>query len=221
MELVPPLVSGRRPLVVGQVHRLLCQGYQARWTKSQHRVLLLVALSYQLAHRLLEDLALTPQPLPSRRLRWAPCPRSERILATRIIWSSVGSARTQPLLRTHAFMAELPEALVSQTLAWAPPVVQPVDRNGACAVFANHLSALLARQRLPNQLIRVRRLQYGSALQRTLPEICQGIVHVLAPLYAEHRRRIAELAPDERQALLLTGYSRATYFRLKGGTDAS
>ena len=220
LEIVPPLKSGGRPLVVGQVHRLLSREGETRWPKGQRNALLLVALSYQLARRLLEDLALAPQPLAPRRLRWKLHPRSERIPASAISWTGVGSVKAQPLPATHAFMAELPEALLLQMLAWAPPVVEPV-RHGASAVVANLLTALLARQRLPDRRIQVWRMHYGTPQQRTLPEICQGMVHVLAPIYAQHQRRIAELAHDVTQACLLTGYSRAQYFRLKGGKDGS
>ena len=181
--------------------------------------MLLVALSYQLARRLLEDLALAPQPLAPRRLRWKLRPGSARIPSSGILWSGIGSAKARPLPRTHAFMAELPEALVRQALAWAPPLVEPADRHGDSTVVANHLSALLARQRMLGQRVQVQRMHYATAQHRTLPEICQGIVHVLQPVYGQHRRRIAELAPDETQARLLTDYSRAQYFRLKGGSD--
>lgn len=219
LEIAPPLKSGGRPLVVGQVHRLLSREGEARWSKGHSNALLLVALSYQLARRLLEDLALAPQPLAPRRLRWKLCPRPERIRASEIIWTGVGSVKAQPLPATHVFMAELPEALVLQALAWAPPVVEREDRHGNSAVVANHLTALLARQRLPNQRVQVRRMHYATPQHRTLPEICQGVVHVFEPVYARHQRRIAERAPDEMQARLLTGYSRAQYFRLKGGKD--
>lgn len=211
------MTSGGRPLVVGQVHRLLAKAGEARWSKRHGNALLLVALSYQLARRLLEDLALAPRPLVHRRLRWKLCPRSERIRASEIIWTGVGSVKVQPLPVTHAFMAELPEALVRQVLEWAPPVVAREDRHGNSAVVANHLTALLARQRLQDQRVQVWRMHYATAQHRTLPEICQGIVHVLAPVHARHQRRIAELAPDATQARLLSGCSRAQYFRLKGG----
>ena len=201
---------------MGQVHRLLAQAGEARWSKRHSNALLLVALSYQLARRLLEDLALAPQPLESRRLRWKLCPRSERIRASEIIWTGVGSVKVQPLPATHMFLAELPEVLVLQALAWAPPVVER-DRHGASAVVANHLTALLARQRLKDQRVQVWRMHYATAQHRTLPEICQGVVHVLEPVYARHQQLIAELVPDETQACLLTGYSRAQYFRLKSG----
>lgn len=213
------MTSGGRPLVVGQVHRLLAKAGEARWSKRHSNALLLVALSYQLARRLLEDLALAPQLLEPRRLRWKLCPRFERIRASEIIWTGVGSVKAQPLPATHAFMAELPKALVLQALAWAPPVVEREDQHGNSAVVANHLTALLARQRMPDQRVQVWRMHYAAPQHRTLPEICQGIVHVLAPVYAQHQRRIAELAPNATQACLLTGYSRAQYFRLKGGKD--
>ena len=206
-------------MVVGQVHRLLSREGEARWTKGHHNALLLVALSYQLARRLLEDMALAPQPLAPRRLRWKLHPRSERIRASEIIWTGVGSVKAQPLPRTQTFLAELPKALVLQALAWAPPVVEREDRHGNSAVVANHLTALLARQRMPDQRVQVWRMHYATPQHRTLPEICQGIVHVLAPVYARYQRLIAELAPDESQARLLTGYSRAQYFRLKCGKD--
>ena len=220
LEVAPPLKSGGRPLVVGQVHRLLSREGEARWSKGHSNALLLMALSYQLARRLLEDLALAPQPLAPRRLRWKLCPRSERIRASEIIWTGVGSVKAQPLPATHVFMAELPKVLVLQALAWAPPVVERV-RHGASAVVANHLTALLARQRMPDQRVQVWRMHYATPQHRTLPEICQGIVHVLAPVYARHQRLITELAPDETQACLLTGCSRAQYFRLKGGQDGA
>jgi len=174
-------------LVVGQVHRLLSREGEARWSTGKGNTLLWVALNYQLACRLLEDLALAPQPLAPRRWRWKPCPRSERIRASGIVWSGIGSAKAQPLPRTHAFMAELPEALVLQALAWAPPVVAPEDRYGTSGVVANHLTALLARQRMPDQRVRVWRLHHATALQRPLPEICQGVAHVLAPVYTRHQ----------------------------------
>jgi len=104
-------------LVVGQVHRLLSQASAARWSTGKGHTLLLAALNYQLARRFLEDLALAPQPLAPRRLRWKLCPRSERIWASDIIWTGVGSVKAQPLPATRAFMAELPEALVRQALA--------------------------------------------------------------------------------------------------------
>ena len=203
---------------MGQLHRLLAQDGETRWSTGKGNALLLAALNYQLARRLLEDLALAPQPLTPRRLRWKLRPGSARIPASGILWLGIGSAKTQPLPRTHAFMAELPEALVRQALAWAPPLVEPADRHGVSAVVANHLSALLARQRMLGQRVQVQRMHYATAQHHTLPEICQGIVHVLQPVYEQHRRRIAELAPDETQARLLSGYSRAQYFRLKGGT---
>jgi hypothetical protein len=219
LEIVPPLKSGGRPLVVGQVHRLLSREGETRWPKGQRNALLLVALSYQLARRLLEDLALTPQPLAPRRWRWKLCPGSERIRAGEIVWSGLGSAKARPLPRTQSFLAELPEGMVLEALAWAPPVVQPADRDGASCVVANYVSALLARQRLADRMVQVRRLQHATSLQRPLPEICQGIVHVLEPVYEQHRRRITELAPNEVLAHLLTGCSRAQYFRLKEGRD--
>lgn len=112
IEIAPRLTSGGPPLVVGQVHRLLAKAGEARWSKRHSNALLLVALSYQLARRLLEDLALAPRPLVHRRLRWILRERSERVRASGLIWSGIGSLRAQPLPVTHAFMAELPEALV-------------------------------------------------------------------------------------------------------------
>ena len=218
MEIAPPLRFGGRPLVVGQLHRLLAPSGPARWSTGKGHALLLAALNYQLTRRLLEDLDLAPQPLTPKRWRWKLRQGAERIPVSGIVWSGIGSAKAQPLPRTHAFVAEIPEALVRQALAWAPPVVEPADRHGDSAIVANHLSALLARQRLPDQRVQVWRMHYATARHRTLQEICQGIVHGLEPVYEQHRRRIAELAPDETQARLLSGYSRAQYFRLKGGT---
>ncbi len=217
LEIVPWIASGGRALVVGQAHRLLAQGDPGRWSKGQRHALLLLALSYQMARRLLEDLALEPAPLGPRTWRWKLCPGSEKIPASTLLWSGIGSGQVKPLPRTHGFMAELPETLVQQVLAWAPPVVAPADRSGNCLVMADHVSALLARHRLPGQRIRVVRTRYATGVPRAIPEICQALVHALGPVFTAQERRIAEFAPDEAHARLLTGYSRAQYYRLKGG----
>ena len=218
LEIAPPLLLAGRVLVVGQLHRLLTSRKPARWSTGKNHALLLAALNFQLARRLLDDLDLGPQPLTPRRWRWKLREGAEHIPVSGIVWSGVGSAQAQPLPRTHAFIAELPEALVRQVLAWAPPLVEPTtDRYGYSAVVANHLSALLARQRLLGQQVQVLRMCYATAQHRTLPEIAQSTVHALQPIYEQHRRRIVELALDQSQAHLLTGYSRAQYFRIKGG----
>lgn len=175
--------------------------------------LLLASFNYRLAQRLLTDLALTPGALTPKRWRWQQSPRAERLPASKITWSGFVSAK--PLPETRAFLENVPDEMVRQVLKWAPPLLQPSRANGTSFVVANFLSALLARQRFPDQVIQVRRLGHAISSGRTLPEICQGTVHVLHPVFLQHRRRIAQLAPDEATAKLLSGYSRAQYFRIK------
>ena len=115
LEIVPPLKSGGRPLVVGQVHRLLSREGETRWPKGQRNALLLVALSYQLARRLLEDLALTPQPLAPRRWRWKLCPGSERIRAGEIVWSVLATDAVECSVAPAAGLWATPIAAAQNT----------------------------------------------------------------------------------------------------------
>lgn len=216
-EIAPRLDSGGRLLAVGQLHRLL-HGEQGRWSRTKGQALLLAAFNYQFSLRLVGDLGLSPCELVTpRRWRWQLKPRVERVLATNMVWPGLGSALARPLPRTRSFIGQIPEGMVQEILNWAPPVVQSPGPDGTSRVVANHLSALLARHLLPDQRVPIRRLRHTSSLQRPLPEVCQGIAHALEPLYAQHRQRIAELAPDEHVAYLLTGYSRAQYFRIRDG----
>ena len=117
--------------------------------------------------------------------------------------------------KTSRLIAALPDELVAQLIAWAPPVVAPPDADGSLTVISAHWSAVLARQRLPGGRVRVRGLLTKPVVHRSLPEICCGLVSLLGPLVEDRRAVIAALAGSEMIAQLLTGYSRATFFRLR------
>ena len=130
-------------MVVGQLHRLLAQGGQSRWSTGKGDALLLVAFNYQLALRLLDDLGLAPVALSPKRWRWQLSPKVEWIRTGEIVWRGVDAAQARPLPGTRAFLDAVSDDMVQQVLDWAPPVVQKRGGDGSSSVVANYLSALL------------------------------------------------------------------------------
>lgn len=145
-------------------------------------------------------------------------PGSHFVRAAALSWDGPVAVEARPLLLTAAFVRALPEPLLDHMLQWAPPVVGPRSTWGRWAVVANHFSALLVRQRRPGRAVRVRRVAHPLAHPCSLLEVAQAAVRLFAPVCEHEVRRVAGLAGGPDEAWLLTGFSRAEYFRAKGRT---
>lgn len=214
-EIAPPLMDGSRPAVVGLLHRLLSAPALGR--RESHGIdnaLRLAALNCRLAGSLLADLGSAAKLPRAQRWRTQMQPGSVRVSPLALIWSPLQAGDMRPLPLTREFLDAVPDHLALAVLRWAPPVVAPGTARGEHRVVANHISALLARQRLGAGDVRVRCLAHSTSLARTLPEICQAIALVLSPLCDRHRDRILRLARDEVEGWVFTGLRRAQYFRV-------
>jgi hypothetical protein len=188
------------------------EGVVQRRTRKWNRALLLAAYLWNLSSALLADLGESPKLPEPRRSRWAIEPSITRVPASTLCWTG-GSI--QPLPATREFLSTVPEPFIRNLLAWAPPVVIPADRDGNCRVVGNQLIAMLARNRIPHIRVPVRRCIVATGIRRPLPEVAQGFAVILKSLVEENRPRVALMAEVAELACLLSGYSRATYFRLK------
>lgn len=214
-EVAPPLMDGNRPAVAGLLHRLLSEpGSVGRKSGGVDNALRLAALNCRLASGLLADLGVVAQLPRVQRWRMQTHPGSIRVAPLALVWSPPGPDEMRPLPFTREFLDAVPAQLAIEVLRWAPPVVAPTSTRGEYRVVANHLSALLARQKSGVGEVRVRRLSHSTSLARTLSEICQMIALVLSPLCDRHRDRILRLARDEVEGWIFTGLRRAQYFRV-------
>jgi hypothetical protein len=130
-------------------------------------------------------------------------------------WTGAGLDGLRPLPATRALLDATPEPFIWRLLAWAPPVVIRGDRDGVFHVVGNHGIALQARYRIPNRLVPVRQCTTGTSLRRPLPEVAQGLASLLGPLYEANRQKVAQIVTDEQLGCVLSGYSRAQYFRAR------
>lgn len=208
-EISPRLKANGKLSVVGHLHDLIKDVPDSQYREQKSRALMLAAVNYQVASRILDDLGIRAQyPEPIRWVRQM-APRSVRVPAHALLWASVSPATIRPLPLTQSYLNDLPIELVTSTLEWAPPVVTPADRNGRHTVVANHITALLANQLMANQDISTRILTRTTSLKRDISEICGGIVKVMKPLYVANRKRIAAYAGRLPDAPPLSGYGRA------------
>lgn len=214
-EVAPPLMDGSRSAVVGVLHRLLCDPVSMLGkTAGIDNALRLAALNCRLAECVLADLGVGADLPRVQRWQTQMQPGSVRVSPWALSWPPLGAGEMRPLPLTGAFLEALPDRLALTVMRWAPPVVAPASARGEHRVVANHVSALLARQKLRAGDVRVRCLAHSTSLARTLTEICQAIALVLSPLCDRHRDRILRLAHDEVEGRVFTGLRRAQYFRV-------
>lgn len=216
--LLPPLARGDVPLPIGLLHRWASEGKVPRRTLGWQRALLLAAYLHRVSSALLTDLgmdqdgAVFPEIEP---WRWAPEPFEAKMLAGRLEWTGGGLVALRPLPATRQMLNAVPRPFAKSLIQWAPPYVVQADRDGMSRVLGNHWVALQARMLIPDTRIAVRRSAVASAMRVSLPAVAQGLVTLLRPLYDAQREEIARFAIGEDLARLLTGYSRAQYFRVK------
>lgn len=226
-ELFPPLRLGtQQALPIDVLHRLLA-GVPVRRFTGWRNALLLAALEYRVADCLLTDFELSPSPFQPYRARWIPSRKTERVASDQIIWLGLHDpGNLRPLPATRALLEQLPQGFVRTALTWAPPVVEP-DRPGQpVQVHSNHLMAFLSHWFRVGE-VPIRRLEHRTAVQRTLPEVAQGVAYALGPLWQSSRVELPRFnlagllcEPEARQvARLLSGYSRAQFFRIRRGVD--
>lgn len=207
-------MDGNRPAVVGVLHRLLADPASVRWASgSVDNALRLAALNCRLAGCLLADLGVAAELPRAHRLRTRIQPGPVRVTPSALIWPPSRPDHIRPLPATRELLETVSGDLAHAVLRWAPPVVVPTAR-GEYRVVANHLSALLARQKSGVGDVRVRCLAGSTSLTRTLPEACQTIATVLSPLCDRQRDRILRLARDEVEGWIFAGLRRAQYFRV-------
>lgn len=183
----------------------------------EQRALIVCALGYQIASRVLEDLALGPRlPDPVRWKRKLQ-PRPLRIAGHHLFWGKPAAGHLGLLAKTRAYLRDLPDALIDSMLAWAPPVVLGLDNSGRHRVVANHISALLMHQCRADVQVTVRQTVHRTELCRSLAVMCQATRYVMEPLFLAHRQRIARIAGKLPDAQVLTGYGRSHAADLMGG----
>lgn len=211
-ELLPPIGLGDVPLPVCLLHRWVSEGVVPSRTRKWKRALLLAAYLWHLSSALLADLGESPKLPEPRRTRWAIEPSITRVPACTLYWTG---ASIRPLPATRQLLNDVSESFIRNLLAWAPPVVIPADRDGNHHVVGNQLIAMLARSRIPQFRVPVRRCAAATGIRRPLSEVAQGLAVVLRALVEENRDQVALMAEGAQLACRLSGYSRATYFRLK------
>jgi len=216
-EVAPPLMAEGRLTAFAHLHQLILSPQPERWSPALKDALRLAAIIYQCSRRVVADTGAVPT-LPVVR-RWRPQlrPSWSSVPASTLIWRDVDAKNIQPLPRTQRYLDDLPEIIIDRTLGSATPVVMPCNRDGYHWVVAGHISAFLARQRRPDVNVRVRLLERGVPRKRSLPEICADTAHLLEPLFRRHRRFLAGISIDDWEASFLAGFSRAQYFRIRGG----
>lgn len=216
--LAPPIVLWGHSAVAFQLRKLVSVQALRKPLPVTDRVLRLASLEYRLAHCVVADrrahVGLPACEDGSCNL----APGSSLVPAAALSWEGPVAAQARPLLLTAAFLQEVPEPLLDQVLEWAPPVVAPTSSWGRWTVVANHFCALLARQRRPGRSVRVRRVVSPPSRIYSLSEMAQATACLFAPVCEHEIRRVAKLAAGPDEAWLLTGYSRAEYFRVKGRT---
>lgn len=219
-ELAPPVWVAGRPAVGTRIQQLLLDDEPERWTPALLNGLCLAALIYQFARRLIADCGAVAKAPPARRWHGAVKRDWIRVPGASLVWSGTSARDARPSPQTWTFLQDLPGSLVDRALRWAPPVVAPLPRNDGYGVVANHVSAVLARVRRPDEATRVHLFDGRIHGARRISVICAGATRVLEPLFRRYRRRLVDAAADGVEAKLLADYSRAQYFRLKGGARA-
>lgn len=184
-------------------------------TSNAAPTLLTAAVTYQFASAVLADFDLAPAILQARRCRRAIAPRWLTVPATALVWGERTPRLAQLMPHSRAYLELLPRSLVDRLLRWAPPVVLAADRDKRYQVVANVVSAVGARWHMPEREIQVRLLQ-GRVSRRSLEVMCADAVALLGPVYFGYRDVIAYCAKRARWGVLLSGYSRAQFFRTRG-----
>lgn len=216
--LAPPIMLWGRSTVVFGLRKLLFDQALRKSSASMGCALRLATLEYRISHCIVSDHR-THLELPAADAgRYNLASGSHLVQAADLRWEGPIAVEARPLPLTAVFVRAVPEPLVDHVLEWAPPVVGPTSAWGRWTVVANHFSALLARQRRPGRSVRVRRVVSPPSSIYSLLEVAQAAACLFAPVCEHAVQRVAELAESADEAWLLTGYSRAEYFRIKGRT---
>lgn len=214
-ELCPRLRVGGSPSVGTWLRNRVAEVPVSR-KPLPHNLLLLLGVLYQFATRYLADEGIEPRPLSSHRIHQKLMPGWQRVPAARLTWVEARLNAIRPHPSLSVFIQSLPDHVVQQMMTWAPPVVLGADGEGDFLAIANVPTAMLARQRLTGLPARVRVLSARVGLRRPHDELFAGLAYVLQPLYAEHLRAIIAASDDPVLTRLLTGFSRASHFRIRG-----
>jgi len=200
--------------------RAMVAGRSLPFGAAANEAAILAAGTYlQLLRLLSADLG--PMPEPGRR-------RFDRLrekgaheaMPEQLVFTPVPGPGRRPAFRTHAFLSALPTDFVASLVRLVPPVVAPLpDDPERFAVLGNVLSGVLATRCLAGQVIPVRRLAVATGPRWAPTDLMAWAMPRLDRVVANHRWRIARLAPDLAVAELLTGASRATVARYRSAWD--
>lgn len=214
-EIAPVSALGTKSQAIATLHRLLVGDLKALHHNQLGEALVLAAGIHRFAACLLGDLGAAPAMGGVSCYRAAGRSHPASVAATALTWLGLELGAIRPLPRARAFCSRISYSLVRTLLAWAPPVVVAADRHGHYAVVANHVSAVLARYRCTGEAIDVRVVDRSRSRTRALPEVCQSLVAVLAPICECTWQSVAAGLDRPADAMLLTGRSRAQVFRIR------
>lgn len=215
-ELAPILKIGKR-LDAAVYLQAMLQGEGYKATSEARRLgLLLCAINFHVARRVLEDLKRQPSIPPVERWQRGLSSGSCQIKGHKLTWSEADATERGPLPATRQYLSRLPLPLVKRVIAGAPPVVNALSDDRAPRVVANHVTAFLAHQLCSDKSIPVRQLAAHTGMQRSFPAICCAIVAVMQRLYEQYHSRIPAAAGDLKTALVLTDFKRSRCAELLG-----
>jgi hypothetical protein len=113
------------------------------------------------------------------------------------------------VIQARQFLQQLPIALLTDMLRWAPPVVWGPNEDGRYWVVENALVGVIARLAIPAQRVAVRLLERRSESPYSQLDLARSARAILGPIAENFEHLTIRASPNLKIAQLLSGRKRS------------